>query len=96
MGAEINSAAGDVEIPSNDRTWSAIQKGGPDPRIEVWDEDWETQLGTLPVGTSIEAINELAIAYHRGFNLGIVVGKSRLAMDLRELIGAATKTDNSR
>lgn len=55
--------------------------------VELWDEDFDTHLGSMPVDSTASAINSAICLYYRGFNDGEQYGQRRQQEIIRRAIG---------
>jgi hypothetical protein len=55
--------------------------------IELWDEEFDTRLGSMPVDSTVSAINGAIRMYNRGFKDGEQYGKRCQQEIMRRALG---------
>jgi hypothetical protein len=64
-----------------------IQSGTDHKWIELYDDEWDTILGTLPAETGADTISTVLSMINRAFDRGFETGKARKQYELCEVLG---------
>lgn len=82
----VDIDAGDVEVTNETRIpWSAVRKPSSN-WTEVWEDDYEHQIGILPLNASPDQIADAVRFYRSGYERGKLVGASNKAYEIRRVL----------
>lgn len=86
-GLYLNAEDGDVMLDGiNDAV--AVKRNGKE-MLEIWDTDFESQLGFLPASMTVEQINAAIRFYGEGLKVGKAMGRVDKENEIKRVLGVS-------